>query len=113
MTAKSKKLFSRAERSLVGGVNSPVRAFRAVGGFPRFIARAKGPQIWDADGQSYIDFVGSWGPMILGHGAAAVLKAVSRALPRGFSYGAPCEAEVQLAELVKSFFPSIDRVRFV
>jgi glutamate-1-semialdehyde 2,1-aminomutase len=88
-TAKSKKLFAEAQRYIPGGVNSPVRAFRSVGGQPLFIARAKGSRLYDADGNSFIDYVLSWGPMILGHAPDAVVKAVARAAARGTSYGAP------------------------
>ena len=91
-------LFERAQKVIPGGVNSPVRAFRAVGGTPRFIARAQGPYIYDAEGTRYIDYIGSWGPMILGHGHPAVLEAVQKAAVDGFSFGAPTEREVELAE---------------
>ncbi len=111
-TEKSERLFAQATQHLVGGVNSPVRAFGAVGGTPRFIARAKGAQIEDVDGNRYIDFVGSWGPMILGHNPAPVLRAVRAAVGNGTSFGAPVAAEIQLAELVKDAFPSIEKVRF-
>ena len=87
------QLFERAQQSIPGGVNSPVRAFRAVGGTPRFIARAQGAYMWDAEGQQYIDYIGSWGPMILGHGHPAVLEAVLQAAHDGFSFGAPTERE--------------------
>ncbi|MEY8878235.1 MAG: glutamate-1-semialdehyde 2,1-aminomutase [Leptothrix sp. (in: b-proteobacteria)] len=96
-----------------GGVNSPVRAFRAVGGTPRFIARAEGPYMWDAEGQRYIDYIGSWGPMILGHGHPAVLAAVQQAALEGFSFGAPTEREVELAEAIIGLVPSIEQVRLV
>ena len=94
-------------------MNSPVRAFKAVGGTPLFIAKAEGARITDADGKTYIDYVGSWGPMILGHAHPAVVEAVTQAATRGTSYGAPCEAEVELAERVCRFVPSIEKVRFV
>jgi len=106
-------LFERAQRSIPGGVNSPVRAFRAVGGTPRFIARAQGAYMWDAEGQRYIDYIGSWGPMILGHGHPAVLEAVQRAATEGFSFGAPTEREVELAEAIIAAVPSIEQVRLV
>jgi glutamate-1-semialdehyde 2,1-aminomutase len=106
-------LFERAQRSIPGGVNSPVRAFRAVGGTPRFIARAQGAYIFDAEGQRYIDYIGSWGPMILGHGHPAVLEAVHKAAADGFSFGAPTEREVQLAEAIIELVPSIEQVRLV
>jgi glutamate-1-semialdehyde 2,1-aminomutase len=112
-TARSESLFAEAQRHLPGGVNSPVRAFKGVGGTPRFIARAAGSRLWDADGNELIDYVGSWGPLIAGHAHPAVVEAVQRAAERGTSYGAPTEAEVRLAALVKEAFPSIDLVRFV
>jgi glutamate-1-semialdehyde 2,1-aminomutase len=98
---------------LPGGVNSPVRAFRAVGGTPFFVARAAGCRLTDADGTSYVDYVCSWGPLILGHGHPAVLDAVRQAAERGWTYGAPCEAEVELAEAVRERMPSVEVVRFV
>ena len=107
------QLFERAQRVIPGGVNSPVRAFRAVGGTPRFIARAHGPYIVDAEGRQYIDYIGSWGPMILGHGHPAVLEAVEKAAVDGFSFGAPTEREVELAEEILGLVPSIDQVRLV
>lgn len=107
------QLFERAARVIPGGVNSPVRAFRAVGGTPRFIARGQGPYIWDAEGQRYIDYIGSWGPMILGHGHPAVLEAVQQAATEGFSFGAPTEREIELAEEILKLVPSIDQVRLV
>ena len=106
-------LFERAQRTIPGGVNSPVRAFRAVGGTPRFIRRAQGPHIWDADGRRYIDYIGSWGPMILGHGHPAVLDAVEQALRDGFSFGAPTEREVELAEAICALVPGVEQVRLV
>lgn len=112
MPTHSEKLFAEAQRVLVGGVNSPVRAFRRVGGAPRFIARAEGAYLWDADGQRYIDYVCSWGPAILGHAHPAVVAAVQEAAARGLSFGAPCELETQLAEKVRSLVPSMERVRF-
>ncbi|WP_022978841.1 glutamate-1-semialdehyde 2,1-aminomutase [Ideonella sp. B508-1] len=107
------QLFERAQQSIPGGVNSPVRAFRAVGGTPRFITRGEGAYIWDADGQRYIDYIGSWGPMILGHGHPAVLEAVLSAAREGFSFGAPTEREVELAEAIIGLVPSIEQVRLV
>jgi glutamate-1-semialdehyde 2,1-aminomutase len=104
-------LFERAQRVIPGGVNSPVRAFRAVGGTPRFIARAQGPYMWDSEGQRYIDYIGSWGPMILGHGHPAVLEAVQKAALDGFSFGAPTEREVELAEAIIALVPSVEQVR--
>jgi len=106
-------LFERAQQVIPGGVNSPVRAFRAVGGTPRFIARAEGAYLWDAEGQRYIDYIGSWGPMILGHGHPAVLEAVQRAARDGFSFGAPTEREVELAEAIIAQVPSVEQVRLV
>lgn len=106
-------LFERAQRVIPGGVNSPVRAFRAVGGTPRFIARAQGPYIFDAEGKRYIDYIGSWGPMILGHGHPAVLEAVQAAALEGFSFGAPTEREIELAEEILKLVPSLEQVRLV
>jgi len=111
--SKSQDLFVRAQRVIPGGVNSPVRAFKAVGGTPLFIARAQGARVWDADGSAYVDYLGSWGPMILGHAHPAVVEAVARAARDGTSYGAPCAAEVELAERVTRLVPSIEKVRFV
>jgi glutamate-1-semialdehyde 2,1-aminomutase len=109
----SEALFKEAQRYIPGGVNSPVRAFRAVGGTPRFIARAAGSKVYDVDGREYIDYVGSWGPMILGHAHPEVVQAVQRAAERGTSYGAPTEAEVILARLICEAFSSIELVRLV
>ena len=106
-------LFERARQVIPGGVNSPVRAFKAVGGTPRFIKRAQGAYFWDANDQRYIDYIGSWGPMILGHGHPAVLKAVQEAALEGFSFGAPTEREVELAEEILKLMPSMDMVRLV
>jgi glutamate-1-semialdehyde 2,1-aminomutase len=106
-------LFERAQRAIPGGVNSPVRAFRAVGGTPRFMARAQGAYLWDAEGQRYIDYIGSWGPMILGHGHPAVLEAVVKAAQDGFSFGAPTEREIELAEAIIHIVPSVQQVRLV
>ena len=113
MTSTNAQLFERAQRVIPGGVNSPVRAFRAVGGTPRFIARAQGPYIFDAEGKRYIDYIGSWGPMILGHGHPAVLDAVQKAALDGFSFGAPTEREIELAEEILKLVPSMDQVRLV
>ena len=110
---KSGELFDRAKRVLPGGVNSPVRAFRAVGGTPFFVASAEGARLTDVDGRSYLDYVCSWGPLILGHAHPAVLAAVVEAAERGWTYGAPCEAEVDLAEEVQRRMPSLEVVRFV
>ena len=109
----NQQLFERAQRVIPGGVNSPVRAFRAVGGTPRFIASAQGAYLWDAEGRRYIDYIGSWGPMILGHGHPAVLDAVLQAAARGFSFGAPTEREVELAEEILSLVPSMEMLRLV
>jgi len=105
--------FERAKRVIPGGVNSPVRAFKAVGGTPRFVQRAQGAYFWDADGKRYIDYIGSWGPMILGHGHPAVLQAVQKAALDGFSFGAPTEREVELAEEIIKLVPSIEMIRLV
>jgi len=112
-TDRNETLFERAKRVIPGGVNSPVRAFRAVGGTPRFVQRAQGAYFWDANGQRYIDYIGSWGPMILGHGHPAVLEAVQKAALDGFSFGAPTEREVELAEAILQRVPSMDMVRLV
>nr|WP_233167530.1 glutamate-1-semialdehyde 2,1-aminomutase [Xylophilus sp. ASV27] len=106
-------LFERAKAVIPGGVNSPVRAFRAVGGTPRFVRRAEGAYFWDANGQRFIDYIGSWGPMILGHGHPAVLEAVQKAALDGFSFGAPTEREIELAEEIIRLVPSIEMVRLV
>ncbi len=110
---RSAELFERARRVMPGGVSSPVRAFRGVGGTPFFVARAAGARLTDVDGRTYLDYVCSWGPLILGHAHPAVLAAITGAAERGWSYGAPCEAEVTLAELVRARIPSIEMVRFV
>jgi len=109
----NQSLFDRAQITTPGGVNSPVRAFRSVGGTPRFIARANGPYIWDIEGKQYIDCIGSWGPMILGHAHPEVVKAVQVAAENSFSYGAPTEAEVLMAEKITQLVPSIEQVRLV
>jgi glutamate-1-semialdehyde 2,1-aminomutase len=111
--SKNQALFERAQLTIPGGVNSPVRAFRSVGGTPRFIERAQGPYFWDADGQRYTDYIGSWGPMILGHVHPEVLEAVQRVLANGFSFGAPTEAEIEIAEEICKLMPSIEQVRLV
>lgn len=112
-TKKSAQLLKSAVKIIPGGVNSPVRAFKAVGGGPLFISRAKGSKIYDADGNEYIDYIGSWGPMILGHAHPKVTAALKKALDKGTSYGAPTELEVTLAGLTLKAFPSMDMVRFV
>lgn len=111
--SRSEELFARARRVIPGGVNSPVRAFRAVGGQPIFIERGEGAYLFDVDGNRYIDYVGSWGPLIFGHAHPKVVEAVTRAAQRGTSYGAPTEAETRLAELVIEAMPAIELVRFV
>ncbi len=110
---RSENLYERALRVIPGGVNSPVRAFRAVGGSPLFISRGSGPYIFDVDGNRYIDFVGSWGPLILGHAHPQVLQAISQACRHGTTFGAPCQAEVELAERVVAAYPGLEQVRFV
>jgi glutamate-1-semialdehyde 2,1-aminomutase len=113
MTDRNQQLFERAKALIPGGVNSPVRAFRAVGGTPRFVRRAQGAYFWDANDKRYIDYIGSWGPMILGHGHPAVVEAVQKAVLEGFSFGAPTEREIELAEEIVKLVPSIDMVRLV
>jgi glutamate-1-semialdehyde 2,1-aminomutase len=112
-SARSEALFERAQRRIPGGVNSPVRAFRGVGGTPLFIERGEGSRIFDADGNSYIDYVGSWGPMILGHRPQCVVDAVREVLEGGTSFGAPTEREIELADLIAKIVPSIEMVRLV
>src|SRR5690606_7521595 len=111
--SRNAQLFERACQSIPGGVNSPVRAFRSVGGAPRFIRRAQGPYIWDAEDTRYIDYVGSWGPAILGHAHPDVIKAVQDAAVNGLSFGAPTEAEIEIAEAIVARIPSIEKVRLV
>jgi glutamate-1-semialdehyde 2,1-aminomutase len=110
---RSKTLFDRAQKSIPGGVNSPVRAFRSVGGTPPFIARGRGSHIWDADGKEYIDYVGSWGPLILGHCFPDVVEALGGAIETGTSYGMPTEREIELAEAICDAVPSIEMLRLV
>jgi glutamate-1-semialdehyde 2,1-aminomutase len=110
---KSKKLFGEAQNYLPGGVDSPVRAFKAVGGNPPFIVRAKGSKIYDADGNEFIDYVGSWGPLILGHAHPQVVEAIKKAAERGTSFGAPTELEITLAKMISQAMPSIEMLRFV
>ncbi len=110
---QSQKLFNHAQLFIPGGVNSPVRAFRSVGGIPPFIRRGRGSQIWDADGNVYIDYVGSWGPLIVGHAHPDVVKAVQQAAERGLSFGAPTEAELDMASLLVKLVPSMEQVRLV
>jgi len=111
--SRSQRLFEAAQQLMPGGVSSPVRAFRAVGGEPLFILRAQGPKIYDVDGNEFIDYVCSWGPLILGHAHPNIAEALKRALACGTSYGAPTELEIQLAQLIKAAMPSIEMVRFV
>lgn len=111
--SKSENLYAEAQRLIPGGVNSPVRAFTGVGGVPLFIERADGAYLYDADGKAYIDYVGSWGPMVLGHNNATIRNAVIEAATRGLSFGAPTEMEVKMAELVCELVPSMDMVRMV
>lgn len=108
---RSKKLFARAQQSLVGGVNSPVRAFKAVGSTPRFVTNGSGPHLFDADGSRYVDYVGSWGPLILGHARREIVAAATHALRNGSTFGAATEAEVELAEALKTALPSLELVR--
>ena len=110
---RSEQLFEQAKRVLPGGVNSPVRAFRTVGMAPRFITRADGAYLWDEDGRKYLDYVGSWGPMILGHNHPVIREAVERAVKDGLSFGAPTAREVEIAELMIELVPNIEMVRMV
>ena len=112
-SSKNDILFARAQQSTPGGVNSPVRAFRSVGGTPRFITRAEGPYFWDADGKRYIDYIGSWGPAIVGHAHPQVVKAVQDAAANGLSFGAPTEGEIEIAEELCRLVPSLEQVRLV
>ena len=111
--SRSESLFEQAKQTIPGGVNSPVRAFNGVGGTPLFIDKANGAYIYDADGKAYIDYVGSWGPMILGHNHPSIRQAVHDAVENGLSFGAPTELEVKMAEKVREFIPSIELVRMV
>ena len=111
--SRSEQLFTQAQISIPGGVNSPVRAFNGVGGSPIFIERADGAYMFDADGQRYIDYVGSWGPMILGHNNQVVLDATITAAQRGLSFGTPTEVEITMAEKIRELVPSIEKVRMV
>src|SRR4051794_17427494 len=113
MIEKSIQLFERAQRSIPGGVNSPVRAFKSVGGTPVFIEKAKGAYLYDADGNVYIDYIASWGPMILGHAFEPVVKAIQEHAVYSTSYGAPTKLEIEMAELIKSMVPNVDLVRMV
>ena len=109
----SRRLQKRAEQLIPGGVNSPVRAFRSVGGDPPFIIRGQGAYLWDVDDNRYIDYVGSWGPLILGHASPGVPEAISAAARNGTSFGASTPAEADLAEIVISAFPHVEKIRFV
>ena len=111
--SRNDDLFARAQRTIPAGVNSPVRAFRSVGGTPRFLVRGEGPYVWDADGKRYIDYVGSWGPAILGHAHPDVVRAVVETAPNGLSFGAPTELEIDMAETLCRLLPSIEMVRLV
>ena len=113
MTSRNDSLFERARQCIPAGVNSPVRAFRAVGGTPPFFERASGPYLWDADGKRYIDYVGSWGPMVVGHTHPQVVEAVQAAASRALSFGAPTESEIELAETICRLVPSVEMVRLV
>ncbi|HEY4108346.1 glutamate-1-semialdehyde 2,1-aminomutase [Puia sp.] len=113
MYNKSKELFERAQQSIPGGVNSPVRAFRSVGGTPLFIRRAEGPYLYDVDGNRYIDYIASWGPMILGHAWGPVVKAIQEYAIFSTSFGAPTELEVEMAELIRRMVPGVDLIRMV
>src|SRR5688572_20369662 len=111
--SKSKELFNRAQGSIPGGVNSPVRAFKSVGGDPIFLQRAKGAYLYDADGNQYLDYINSWGPMIMGHAFEPVVEAIQKKAVDSTSFGAPTELEVEMAELVKSMVPNVDLIRMV
>jgi len=113
MKNKSEELYQRAIRALPGGVDSPVRAFKAVGGLPPFIERGEGCRVWDADGIEYIDYIGSWGPLIAGHAHPEVIRTLNETAQLGTSYGMPSRLEVELAEEVKNRMPAIERIRFV
>ena len=107
-TSRSANLFERSQAIIPGGVNSPVRSFRAVGGGPLFIRRGRGSRVWDVDGNEFIDYVGSWGPLVLGHAHPEVVDALSAALSRGLSFGAPTEGELELAEIITDALPSME-----
>src|SRR5215211_3315814 len=111
--SKSETLFTRAQGSIPGGVNSPVRAFKSVGGNPIFLQRAKGAYLYDVDGNQYLDYINSWGPMILGHAFEPVVEAIQKKAVESTSFGAPTELEVEMAELVKSMVPNVDLIRMV
>ena len=111
--ASNRELFERAQALIPGGVNSPVRAFRAVGGQPVFFERGEGPYVWDVEGKRYIDYIGSWGPLIVGHAHPEVVEAVIEAARRGLGFGAPTEVEVEMAALLCELLPSLEQVRLV
>src|SRR5947207_5434501 len=111
--SRNDELFARAQRTIPGGVNSPVRAFRSVGGTPRFFVRGEGAYLWDAEGKRYIDYVGSWGPAILGHAHPQTVRAVQETATRGLSFGAPTELEIEMAETLCRLLPSMEMVRLV
>ncbi len=113
MTSRNDLLFEQSQKYLPGGVNSPVRAFRSVGGTPRFFTPGAGPRVWDADGKAYLDYVGSWGPLILGHADPDVVRAVQEAAARGLTFGAPTEAELRMAELLVRLMPGMEKLRLV
>src|SRR5829696_586702 len=113
MFSKSIELFNRAQQSIPGGVNSPVRAFKSVGGTPLFIKKAKGAYLYDEDGNRYLDYINSWGPMILGHAYEPVVKAIQQKTLDSTSFGAPTELEIEMAELIKSMVPNVDLIRMV
>ncbi|MCJ7839055.1 MAG: aminotransferase class III-fold pyridoxal phosphate-dependent enzyme, partial [Burkholderiales bacterium] len=109
----NESLFAKAQQFIPAGVNSPVRAFRAVGGAPRFIARGEGASMWDTEGRRYLDYIGSWGAMVAGHAHPEVVAAVCAAAKKGLSFGAPTEAEIEMAELLCKLLPGMDMVRLV
>jgi glutamate-1-semialdehyde 2,1-aminomutase len=113
MRTRNEILFEKSQAVIPGGVNSPVRAFRSVGGTPLFFSRGEGACVWDADGRRYFDYVGSWGPLVLGHAHPQVVEAVRQAASRGLSFGAPTEAELEMAELITRLLPSMQQVRLV
>src|SRR3970282_1001487 len=112
-TEKSKKLFEQAKKYIPGGVNSPVRAFKSVGGDPLFITRGSGSKFWDADGNEYIDYIGSWGPHLFGHNPPFIKDALLGAMENGTSFGAPTELEVKMAKIITGLVPSVEMVRMV
>ena len=113
MKTRNEILFDKSQLVIPGGVNSPVRAFRSVGGTPLFVSRGEGACVWDADGRRYVDYVGSWGPLVLGHAHPQVVEAVREAASRGLSFGAPTEAELEMADLLTRLLPSMQQVRLV